>query len=94
MLEIRTFKRQIDRQRRDLFTLRTAGLPFVSAEMLLQRMHDRATRLRRERDLLKRPCHHPTEAKPWDFALAYSGDLCRLSRNELSPHPQDVSCDE
>ena len=61
--EIDTFKRQIDRQRRDVATLRMARRPTDAAELLLQQMLDRATHLRRERDLLKRTMPPPRRGK-------------------------------
>lgn len=63
ILEIQLFKRQIDRQRRDVSTLKIAGRPCASAEQLLQRMLDRAAHLRHERDLLKKTAPSPNRGK-------------------------------
>lgn len=52
--EIEIVKRQIDRQRRDIASLKRARIPSESAERLLDRMIARATALRRERDDIKK----------------------------------------
>lgn len=61
--EIEACKRQIDRQRRDITTLKTAGRASESAELLLERMCERAARLRHERDLVKKGSPSPNRGR-------------------------------
>ena len=52
--EIELVRRQIDRQRRDIASLKRAQIPSEPAERLLDRMMTRATTLRRARDDIKK----------------------------------------
>jgi chromosome segregation ATPase len=61
--EIEACKRQIDRQRRDITTLKTAGRASAPAELLLERMCERAARLRHERDRLKKSAPSPNRGR-------------------------------
>lgn len=61
--EIEACKRQIDRQRRDITTLKMARRASAPAELLLARMCERAARLRDERDLLKKAVPSPNQGR-------------------------------
>jgi hypothetical protein len=61
--EIEACKRQIDRQRRDITTLKMARRASAPAELLLERMCERAARLRYERDLLKKAVPSPNRGR-------------------------------